>query len=82
MNNHLHCPSCNHCASWHRLAQIRRVSFLPGTGPILLQCAGCDPNEKTGVQVCPAGEKPDEASETMRIMFIQDMRDSISETGI
>lgn len=83
MSTHLHCPSCNHCATLHRLGQAQKVPFLPPSGPILLQCAACASKPGTeGLHLCPAGEKPDSASETLRIMFIQEMRDTITEVGI
>jgi hypothetical protein len=58
------------------------LPFLPPSGPIVLQCAGCEPGRESGLQLCPAGEKPEAASAVLRVMFIQNMRDTIEEVGI
>lgn len=81
MSQHLHCPSCDHCTDWHKLAQAQKALFLPPAGPILLMCAGCEPGE-SGAPLCPAGEKPESRTETLRLMFIGGMRDMITETGL
>ena len=56
MSDHMHCPSCTHCIPGHVLAQVQLHPLIPAdsNSPLVLQCAGCEPDNETGTQFCPA----------------------------
>jgi hypothetical protein len=77
MSQHLHCPHCDHCISHHVIMPVEREASTDNE----LLCEDCLRDE-AGIPVCPAEASTELRPETLRLMFISNLRHTIENVGL